>query len=408
MNPCAQPGLKGIDEAIAQLQALLKRPLASESLASESLELEQATGRILAQDLRARLDRPQWDNSAMDGYALNSADLNPQNLVLPLAGCIAAGDGIQSLPPGHCLQIFTGAPLPLGADAVVPQEQCRREGDRLIFDAMTSPGANIRRRGEEQRLGEPLLSAGIRLRAQEIGLLAGQGYASLEVWRPLRLGLVSSGNELRPPGAALEPGQIYDVNAWLLASLLRGWGFEVKHYQPLRDDLEQTKAFLDSASREQDILISSGGVSVGEADCLKQAVLALGQIDLWRVAIQPGKPLAFGLLGGTPWVGLPGNPAASLITALIILRPALLAAQGLTDTAPLSLRLKAAFDWPKTKGRQQYLQARLVKVGDESWVEVHPKQGSAMLGNACWAEGLAVVPPGQAVERGQLVTFIPY
>lgn len=402
MNPCEHPGLKSIDEATAQLKALLKH-----TLVHEQLQLDQALGRILAQDLSVRLDKPQWDNSAMDGYALNSADLNRQGLALPLAGCVAAGDAIQSLAQGQCLQIFTGAPLPFGADSVVPQEQCRREADRVVFGAVT-PGSHIRRKAEELRRGEPLLAAGTRLRAQEIGLLASQGYASLDVWRPLRLGLVSSGNELRPPGASLESGQIYDTNTWLLASLLRGWGFEVTSYPPLRDNLEATKAFLVSASQEQDILITSGGVSVGEADCLKQAVLALGQIDLWRVAIQPGKPLAFGLLGQTPWVGLPGNPAAGLITALIILRPALLTAQGMTATEPLAVQLKAAFDWPKAKGRQQYLQARRVKEGAETWVEIHPKQGSAMLSNACWAEGLAVVTPGQSVARGQLVTFIPY
>lgn len=387
-----------IDAAIARLTDLLRHPLSL-----ESVPLAQANGRILAQDLRVQFDRPQWDNSAMDGYALRHADLEAGHLRLPLAGTLAAGDGIRELPPGQCLQIFTGAPLPQGADTVVPQEACRREAGQVIFEAVKE-GAHIRRRGEELKAGEPLLGAGTRLRPQEIGLLASQGHASLPVWQPMRIGLVTSGNELRPPGSQLEPGQIYDTNGPLLASILRGWGCALTLYPSLGDRLDESIEQLRKASLEQDILITSGGVSVGEADYLKQAVQALGQLDLWRVAIQPGKPLAFGRVCGTPWVGLPGNPAASLITALIILRPALLAAAGQAQTRALSFQVPAAFDWPKAKGRQQYLQARL----EEGHASLHPQQGSAMLTNCSWAEGLVVIAPGESIARGEPVTFIPY
>src|SRR5690606_15642241 len=294
----------------------------------------------------------------MDGYALNTADLPASGGRLPLAGCQAAGDAIRSLPAGHCLQIFTGAALPPGANCVIPQEDCQPDAGGVIFGVVRA-GQNIRRQGEESRSGQLLLSKGTRLRAQEVGLLASQGYAEVEVSRALRIGIISSGNELRDPGSPLEPGQIFDSNGHLLASLLQGWGLEVHQYPRLRDDLTDTLQLLTRAAAEQDILISSGGVSVGEADYLKTAVAQLGRINLWRVAIQPGKPLAFGTVGSTPWIGLPGNPGASLITTLIIARPALLAAQGQAHTSAQVLPVTADFQWQKTSTRTRYLQARL-------------------------------------------------
>ena len=399
---CEQPDMSSIEQAIQALTQLLERPLEV-----VSLPLLQTHGRLLADDVHARQDVPLWDNSAMDGYALNSADLPQDGGRLPLAGCQAAGDAIRPLPAGHCMQIFTGAAMPPGADCVIPQENCQPDADGVTFGPIKA-GQNIRRQGEETRTGQLLLTKGTRLRPQEIGLLASQGYAAVNVCRALRIGIISSGNELRDPGATLEPGQIYDSNRYLLATLLQGWGFEVTQYPHLRDDLDDTLQLLASASQEQDILISSGGVSVGEADYLKAAIQQLGQLNLWRVAIQPGKPLAFGTVGNTPWIGLPGNPAASLVTALVIARPALLAAQGQTDTAPNMLPALADFEWTKTSVRTRYMQARLQVIDGQLHAQLHPQQSSAMLANCCWADGMLVIAPQQQVQPGDQVLFMPY
>ena len=401
-SACEQPGMSSIEQAITALTQLLERPIEA-----VSLPLLQAHGKRLAEDVLARQDVPLWDNSAMDGYALNSADLPANGGSLPLAGRQAAGDAIQELPAGHCMQIFTGAAMPPGADCVIPQENCQRDAEGVTFGPVKA-GQNIRRQGEETRTDQLLLAKGTRLRPQEIGLLASQGYAAVNVCRALRIGIISSGNELREPGATLEPGQIYDSNRYLLATLLQAWGFEVSQYPHLRDDLDDTLQLLASASKEQDILISSGGVSVGEADYLKAAVEQLGQLNLWRVAIQPGKPLAFGTVSNTPWIGLPGNPGASLVTALVIARPALLAAQGHGNPTTQPLPVLADFEWTKTSVRTRYMQARLRVVDGQLRAQLHPQQSSAMLANCCWADGLLVIEPQQKVQPGDAALFVPY
>ena len=364
---------------------------------------------MLAEPVYAQVDVPQWDNSAMDGYALRANDLQQPDNSLPLAGRIAAGDRPeQSLPAGQCMHILTGAPVPLGADTVVAQEDCTISPEQIQFNHCKA-GGNIRRRGEEIQQGQLLLEAGTRLRAQEIGLLASQGYAEVEVYTPLRIGLISSGNELCELGQPLEPGQIYDINSYSLNALLQGLGFQVTLYAKMPDDLQHSIACLAKASTEQDVLISSGGVSVGEEDHLKNAVSALGQLNLWRVAIQPGKPLAFGSVGNTPWIGLPGNPAAALITALIIARPALLHAQGVTHCSHQALHIPAAFEWKKPRARQQYLHARLVlQDNGQLQAELHPKQSSAMLIAASWADGLVEIKAQQTVQKDELVRFVTY
>lgn len=401
-TPCEQGGLHSIEQAISTLTTLLRRPLDS-----TRQPLATAQGKTLAVDLPARLDVPRWDNSAMDGYALNSADLDPATPWLPVAGCQAAGDPPSTLPAGHCMQIFTGAMLPAGADTVIPAENCRIDNGRVLF-GLYRAGQNIRRQGEETQAGQLLLTRGTRLDSRHIGLLASQGYAEIDVYQPLRIGILSSGNELCEPGETLADGQIYDTNSFLLASLLQGWGFSVTRYPRMRDELEASKQQLVTAAAEQDILISSGGVSVGDADYLKTAVEQLGQLSLWRVAIQPGKPLAFGRIGDTPWIGLPGNPGASLVTALIIARPALLAAQGLTDAQPQTLRVQSGFKRSKIRVRQQYLQARLNSSTGSLQAVLHPQQSSAMLANCCWADGLVVIPAQHSVATGDLLQFIPY
>lgn len=404
MSVCEQGTMHSIEQAISALTATLKINKTKRTQA-----LSSAHNYVLVEPVYAQVDVPQWDNSAMDGYALRANDLQQPDNSLPLAGRIAAGDRPeQSLPAGQCMHILTGAPVPLGADTVVAQEDCTISPEQIQFNHCKA-GGNIRRRGEEIQQGQLLLEAGTRLRAQEIGLLASQGYAEVEVYTPLRIGLISSGNELCELGQPLEPGQIYDINSYSLNALLQGLGFQVTLYAKMPDDLQHSIACLAKASTEQDVLISSGGVSVGEEDHLKNAVSALGQLNLWRVAIQPGKPLAFGSVGNTPWIGLPGNPAAALITALIIARPALLHAQGVTHCSHQALHIPAAFEWKKPRARQQYLHARLVlQDNGQLQAELHPKQSSAMLIAASWADGLVEIKAQQTVQKDELVRFVTY
>ncbi len=401
---CDLGHLMPVDDAIAHLLDQVPPPPAAQMIA-----LEQAMGRVLAADIHSPLNLPGWDNSAMDGYALRAADLPADGGYLPVGGRIAAGDQAAiPLPAGQAVQIFTGAPLPPGADTVVAQERCKVEGERVWFPPVTL-GDHVRKEGEELRRGDLLFSAGKRLRAQEIGLLAGAGVARVEVYRPLRVCLLSSGNELREPGEALAPGQIYNSNRYCLAALLKGWGVEVHDYGVMVDELAASRHALSLASSECDLLLSSGGVSVGEEDHLKQAIKELGSVDFWRLAIQPGKPLAFGEVGGKPWIGMPGNPSAALISALVVVRPFLLRAQGMTDVLPTPVAVPAGFDWLQPNKRRQYLRARLTAdAGGALQVELHPQQSSAMLTAACWADGLAVIEREQVVHKHDQVLFLPF
>ncbi|WP_339650375.1 gephyrin-like molybdotransferase Glp [Halopseudomonas pelagia] len=390
-----------VDEAIARL--LSQTPAAP---AVERVVLAAACGRILAEPLLARMDSPAWNNSAMDGYALRAADLPAEGGWLPLAGRSAAGEAAATLTAGHALRIFTGAPLPALADTVVAQEDCQLEAGAVHLPAVRV-GQHVRQRAEELRAGAPLLSAGRRLRAHDLGLLASQGIDWVAVHRPLRVALLSSGDELCELGQPLAAGQIYDANRHTLANLLQGWGCEISESRVMPDNLPQTCDQLLAAAANADVLISSGGVSVGEEDHLKAAVRQLGRLDVWQLAIQPGKPLAFGEVAGTPWIGLPGNPVAVWVTALMVARPWLLKAQGRDELAPTGWLMPAAFDWPKAKPRRQFLRARLQPSSAGQEVVVHPHQGSAMLAAASWADGLADIGAGATLGHGDLVRYWP-
>ncbi|CDF82341.1 molybdenum cofactor biosynthetic protein A1 [Pseudomonas knackmussii B13] len=397
---CASGGLLPVELA---LEALLARVPAAPPV--ESVGLDQAMGRVLAEDIRAPADLPAWDNSAMDGYALRAEDARVPRTALSLAGSLAAGQSRRKpLQPGQALRIFTGAPLPPGADTVIAQEDCQLDGEWVVLPAVRQ-GSHVRRRGEEMRQGDCLLRRGTRLRAQEIGLLASIGLARVPVHRRLRVCLLSSGDELRAPGEALAAGQIHDVNRFSLGALIRGWGMELHDYGVLADTLAASRDALSLAASEWDLLITSGGVSVGERDYLKQAVRELGELHLWRIAMQPGKPLAFGQVAGKPWLGLPGNPAAAFVTALVLARPFLWAAQGRPESEVQALSLPAGFAWPQANPRRQYLRARLEADGQ---VHIHAQQGSAMLRAASWANGLAVVEAGRTLEEGEAVEFLPF
>ena len=351
---CDSGQLMPVDEAIEQL--LAQAPPAPPT---EVIPLGQAAGRVIAEELFSPLDLPCWDNSAMDGYALRAADVPEQGGYLVLAGRIAAGHSSDELlQAGQTVRIFTGAPLPPGADSVVPQERCRVYGQRIWCPPLRL-GEHVRKRGEEMQRGQRLLRVGQRLRAQEVGLLASAGIPWVKVYRPLRVCLLSSGDELREPGESLAPGQIYNSNRHLVTALLRGWGVEVLDYGVMADALAASRDALILASSECDLLLTTGGVSVGEEDHLKQAIQELGRVDFWRLAIQPGKPLAFGEVAGKPWIGLPGNPSAALITALVVVRPFLLRAQGVERVLPVPVQVPAGFEWPTPNKRRQYLRARL-------------------------------------------------
>lgn len=401
---CDSGKLMPVDEAIVRLldQAPPPPPV-------QKIPLEQCLGRVLAADIHSPVNLPAWDNSAMDGYAFKAADLPQAGGYLSVVGRIAAGDGEASaLQAQQAVRIFTGAPLPPGADTVVPQERCQVEGER-VWCPPASVGEHVRKEGEEVRRGDLLLKAGKRLRAQELGLLAGAGVAQVEVYRALRVCLLSSGDELREPGEPLAPGQIYNSNRYCLAALLRGWGVEVHDYGVMADELASSRDALALASSECDLLLTSGGVSVGEEDHLKQAIEELGSLDFWRLAIQPGKPLAFGEVAGKPWIGMPGNPSAALVTALVVVRPFLLRAQGVEEVLPLPLTVPAGFDWLQRNKRRQYLRARLSPGADgQLRVELHPQQSSAMLTAACWADGLAVIECEQRVLQHDKVRFLSF
>jgi molybdopterin molybdotransferase len=404
MSLCDSGDLLPVEEAIDRLLAQAPPPPPTEVIA-----LTEALGRVTAEEVFSPIDLPGWSNSAMDGYALRAFDVPEQGGHLQVVGRIAAGHSSDvPLQPGQTVRIFTGAPLPPGADSVVPQERCRVYGQR-IWCPPVRLGEHVRRRGEELQRGQRVMSAGKRLRAQEIGLLAAAGIPRVKVFRPLRVCLLSSGDELREPGESLAPGQIYNSNRYLVAALLRGWGVTVHDYVVMADALAASRDALLLASSECDLLLTTGGVSVGEEDHLKQAIQALGKIEFWRLAIQPGKPLAFGQVAGKPWIGLPGNPTAALVTTLIVVRPFLLRAQGAERVLPVPISVPAAFEWVKPNKRRQYLRARLSPGSDGQLRAVlHPQQSSAMLVAACWADGLVIIEREQQVSKGAAVSFLPF
>ncbi len=400
----ATHGLKPYEEALEQLldQA---RPVRE----TERLPLDQALGRVLAAPVEAAIDVPGWDNSAMDGYAVRLADLSAPGARLPVSQRIPAGAAPRPLAPGTCARIFTGAPVPEGADAVVMQEHTRRSGDEVVFEKLPGPGANIRRRGEDIRAGSTILEPGVRLQPQHLGLAASVGVPELEVHRRLKVAVLASGDELRMPGEPLAPGQIYNSNRFTLAGMLRAMGCEVVDLGQVADTFEATRAALSDAASRADVVVASGGVSVGEEDHVKPAVEALGRLDLWKVAIRPGKPLAFGHIGDTPFIGTPGNPVSLFVTFVLFGRPFLLKSMGLTRHRNRILRATAAFDWPKPDKRREFHRARLIRGADgENLVEVHPSRSSAVLSSVAWANGLVVLPENRVVRAGDPVDFMPF
>lgn len=398
MSGCDHPGLLPMEAALERLLALAD---AAPIEQSERVALAEADGRVLAEPLIAALDLPPWANSAMDGYALRLADWTGQ--ALPVSQRIQAGTAPASLEPGTCARIFTGAPLPEGADTVEMQENVELdEAGGVHFRESLKVGQNVRAQGQETRIGECVLPAGTRLGPIELGLAASLGAAQLSVRRRLRVAVLSTGDELVEPGQALGPGQIYNSNRRLLIAWLQRLGCSVVDAGILPDDLQRTREAL-GALGEVDLILSTGGVSVGEADFLGMALREAGELSLWKLAIKPGKPLTFGHYQGVPVIGLPGNPASTLVTFGLLARPYMLRRLGVQRVEPLGFAVPAGFTWGKPGMRREYLRARL----ENGRVVPYANQSSGVLRSAAWAEGLAEVMEGSTLAEGQMLRFIP-
>ncbi|WP_122286186.1 molybdopterin molybdotransferase MoeA [Pseudomonas syringae group genomosp. 3] len=387
-----------VEEAIARLLAMAEATPITER---QRVSLADAEGRVLAVDLVSTLDLPPWPNSAMDGYALRHTDWTGEPLTVSQR--IFAGQAPEPLAPGTCARIFTGAPMPEGADCVEMQENADVMADqRVRFGEPLSVGQNIRPQGQETRIGDSVLAAGTRLGPIELGLAASLGLAELEVIRRVRVAVLSTGDELIEPGQPLGPGQIYNSNRVLLCSWLKRLHCDVVDAGILPDDLLQTRAALANL-HDVDLILSTGGVSVGEADFLGHALREEGELTLWKLAIKPGKPLTFGHFRGVPVIGLPGNPASTLVTFALLARAYLLRRQGVMEVAPMQFPVSAGFVWTRPGNRREYLRGRL----EQGRAVVYRNQSSGVLRSAAWADGLIEVREGTTVAEGDWVSFIP-
>ncbi|WP_122864576.1 gephyrin-like molybdotransferase Glp [Pseudomonas viridiflava] len=395
----AEPkALMPVEDAIARL---LEMAEAAPITQHERVRLADAEGRVLATDLVSTLDLPPWPNSAMDGYALRVSDWRGEPL--PVSQRIFAGQAPEPLAPGTCARIFTGAPVPEGADCVEMQENAEVLDDqRVRFTESLKPEQNIRPQGQETRIGDTVLAAGTRLGPIELGLAASLGLAEVDVVRRVRVAVLSTGDELIEPGQPLGPGQIYNSNRVLLCSWLKRLQCDVVDAGILPDDLAKTRAALASL-HEVDLILSTGGVSVGEADFLGHALREEGELSLWKLAIKPGKPLTFGHFRGVPVIGLPGNPASTLVTFALLARAYLLRRQGVLDVTPLKFAVPAGFVWTRPGNRREYLRGRL----EQGRAVPYRNQSSGVLRSAAWADGLIEVREGATVAEGDWVNFIP-
>ena len=374
--------------------------------AVEKIPLTQALNRVLAEDLVSSIQVPPADNSAVDGYAVMFEDVTSTSS-LPISQRIPAGLAPTPLKKGSVARIFTGASIPEGANAVIMQEQATltRDGQDVQFQTEASAQQNIRPMGQDIKAGQIILKQGQTLSPQRLGLAASVGFAEVSVYRPLTVAILSTGDELVEPGEAAGPGKIYNSNRYLLQGLLNNFQFEVIDLGVIPDEFEATQTALKQASNVADVVITTGGASVGEEDYIKKAIKSLGRIDLWRVAIKPGKPFMFGKINETPILGLPGNPGAVFVTFLQLARPFLLASQGVTQESTSCFKLPLGFDIKKAGIRREFLRAKQDSTGQ---LIRHPNQSSGMLSSASWAEGLIVIPEHEAPKKGDLVDFMPF
>lgn len=402
-----KPAMLSLDEAIERLLGQVRSPSPEQA---ESISTFDALRRVLAEDVRSLLDVPPADNSEMDGYALRAADVATTGTVLRVSQRIAAGSVGTPLEAGTAARIFTGAQIPAGADAVVMQELCTTVDGGVRVDASPQPGQSIRRRGEDVRRDATVLHAGVRLSAQMLGMAASVGAAMLRVGQRPRVALFSTGDELAMPGDALKPGAIYNSNRFTLRGLIETFGGVCEDLGIVPDRLDLTQDALRRAAAGNDLIVTCGGMSVGEEDHMKPAVEREGRLDLWQIAMKPGKPLAFGEVfrgdGTSAWfVGLPGNPVSAFVTFLLAVRPVLLKMQGATELAPRQLPMRADFAWPRADRRREFLRVRRNVSGG---LELFANQGSAVLTSTTWADGLVDNPGGATIAPGDTVRYLPF
>ncbi|MBT8119592.1 MAG: molybdopterin molybdotransferase MoeA [Gammaproteobacteria bacterium] len=404
---CASPGLISVEQAIEKILAHAK-PIGQ----VEQVDILDALNRVLAEDLHSTIDVPGYDNSAMDGYAVHSIDCQTSGSMLPVTQRIAAGQIGTALETGSAARIFTGAPVPEGADAVVMQEMCQQHGDedqghKVTVNTVVESGCNIRRAGEDIAKDGVVLNAGKRLRAQELGLLASVGLAEFEVKRRLKVAIFFTGDEIVSPGQPLAPGQIYNSNRYTLRGLLQAMDCEVIDLGIVPDTLEATIDVLKQAAVGTDLVITSGGVSVGEEDYVRIALEELGELSMWRIAMKPGKPVAFGKVENALFMGLPGNPVSVFVTFLLFARALILKLQGAEDYRVKPVTVIADFDWHKVK-RQEYLRVRLMQKADRMLAQLYPHQGSGVLSSASWADGLVEVKIDTEIKKGDQVSYLSF
>ncbi|MEC5406693.1 gephyrin-like molybdotransferase Glp [Paraburkholderia sp. MPAMCS5] len=394
---------------------------ASPVIGSESVPTLEALGRVLSADVVSPLDVPPMNTSSMDGYAIRAADITTHgNRRLPVSQRIPAGHAPEPLKPGTAARIFTGATVPPGADAIVMQEQTEAAGDEVTILHSPKSGEWITAQGADIRGGAVILPAGTRLTPQALGLAASVGCAQLEVRRRVKVAVFFTGDELTMPGEPLKPGAIYNSNRFTLHGLLEKLGCEVTDYGIVADQLDATRATLREAAQAHDLILTSGGVSVGEEDHVKPAVEAEGRLAMWQIAMKPGKPLAFGAVRRaasssaqtagaarteTFFIGLPGNPVSSFVTFLLLVRPFVLRLAGVASVEPRALSLRADFTQGKADRRNEFLRARVNAAGG---LDLFPNQSSAVLTSTVWGDGLIDNPPNHAISAGETVRFIPF
>jgi molybdopterin molybdotransferase len=378
----------------------------------EVVSTQDALGRILASDILSQVDVPPMNNTQMDGYAVRVADVQAAGQSFIVSQRIPAGHVGTELTSGTIARIFTGATIPLGADAVVMQEDCVVNGDQVTIQEVPKQGQWIRLQGEDLKAGSVALTKGTYLRAQELGVAASAGYDQLPVIKKIKVAAFFTGDELTLPGQPLKPGAIYNSNRDTLLACIRSLGCEATDLGIVPDTLEATRDALRRASKDHDLIITSGGVSVGEEDHIKPAVNAEGRLDMWQIAIKPGKPLAFGAVKKqgaehleTWFMGLPGNPVSSFVTFLLFVRPFIAKLQGRAHSSPPVIMMRADFDWPKADRRNEFLR---VRINAQGGLDLFPNQSSGVLTSASWADGLVDNPPLQTIKPGDMVKYMPF
>jgi molybdopterin molybdotransferase len=405
MNKCDTTALLAYDDALTQLTSGI------EALGKIiELPLREALGKVLAEAIEADIDVPGCAMSAMDGYAINTADLVANGTTcLPLTQRIAAGAAAEALIAGTAARIFTGAPIPAGADAVIMQEQVELGDAGISFTSRPASGSNIRPTGNDIQRGATILSLGCRLRAQDIGLAASVGRQTLPVFAAIRVGMFFTGDELVEPGETLGVGKIYDSNRYTLHGLLESMGCEIVDLGLVGDTLAATEEAMLRASSQADLVVTSGGVSVGEEDHVRIALEQLGELRLWRLGIKPGKPLAYGQINDTAFLGLPGNPVSVFATFCLFVCPVIQIMQGRSWRKPIALPVRADFDWPKPDSRREFLRARLATGADkQTLVQIYPNQDSGVLTSTVWADGFVEIAENETVRAGELVNYLPF